>query len=711
MLFRLSSVRSVDTAFFGISIGAAYLLEAHELVFMTTVCLVNHGLASFLRAHPGILLNHQSWNLQQSSSSLSSAAEEKKPKVVSSLSASQREINMKIRKVLGLACFAVALACLEYYDKLLFILLPEQTAESLSLLISLAFIVFDHIYSVFFCEPPPRSAWAVSEDLLTATAMLSVLSSSTPTKSSTSSLTSIIRLWLVYKILMPLFISSLKQQPSPSMKKNRSELPVGKKSASTKAKAPSNSSSSMMKSQHQQNTNDIDNNVQKTILWEINGTYYDLADFVHRHPGGKEALLLGRGRNCTALVASYHPFSEQQFQQVLEKYRTNSSSNSSLKQLKQQAQPPQQSQDYFYHLLCQRVEKVLKEKGIDPIQDRGATFGRSTYYVVIAIALCISGYFHAKGSILGSFLFGVFGWLIGALGHDAGHFSASRLAWVNDFGVWGMSLLSNPIVWQHQHTYAHHSFTNDFDHDPDLHHFHALIRVHKRFKHHSIYQQQNKLWFVILAYSLVVFGTCFWIPVGMIRDGSLYGIVEWTDRNRRLRSAAMFLHVVCYAGFIVVLPFWTMPWYRALAAVIVHLATSGLSFAFFSQINHLNEASLMDDATRAKREASRRDARLSKSWAVEQVETSNNFCTNSFAWHILSNGLNLQIEHHLFPGLNHCHLHHIAPVVRETCLEYGVCYKEYNGWIDIFNATLNWLDKLADEDGATSGRKVKNERN
>ncbi|KAL3903811.1 MAG: hypothetical protein SGILL_010305, partial [Bacillariaceae sp.] len=47
---------------------------------------------------------------------------------------------------------------------------------------------------------------------------------------------------------------------------------------------------------------------------------YDLEEFVQRHPGGIEAILLGKGRDCTALVASYHPFSQQRVWNVLEKY-------------------------------------------------------------------------------------------------------------------------------------------------------------------------------------------------------------------------------------------------------------------------------------------------------------------------------------------------------------------------------------------------------
>jgi cytochrome b involved in lipid metabolism len=45
-------------------------------------------------------------------------------------------------------------------------------------------------------------------------------------------------------------------------------------------------------------------------IWWIHGSGYDLSNFVERHPGGKEAILLGRGRDCTALFESYHVFSK-----------------------------------------------------------------------------------------------------------------------------------------------------------------------------------------------------------------------------------------------------------------------------------------------------------------------------------------------------------------------------------------------------------------
>jgi len=692
---RSRSIRLVDIAYLGVGVGAAGLLRAQELVLMTCICLVNHGLSSFMRAHPQLVQHYALFQTKDHSG-----------KKVSAVLAA-RDSNMKIREVLGLVFFSLSLFCLECYDNrsgggegankasissLITFIVPQQTPASLSLLVAMGFLIFDHIYAVFFCEPPPRNAWVVLEDLVTMSVLLSALS--TPLSSSSSSLTIPIRLWLAYKIMRPTILSGMGSKKQ--LKRQRINLSIRGSTVSSDAptKSNDNTGSKTLLSDQVMMTKAIPSAslfLDRTMLWEIDGIYYDLMEFVNQHPGGKEALLLGQGRDCTALVESYHPFSKSKVRQVLGKYRHTSP----LEQPKHQT--PQEQADFFYDLLCQRVAKVLKEKRIDPISGRGATCGRLFYYSLIGTGVFVSAYYHAKGSVFGSFSLGAFGWLIGALGHDAGHFSCSRHAWINDIGVWGMTLLCNPIVWQHQHTYAHHSFTNDFDHDPDIHHFDNMIRVHRRFKHSPLFRYQTNFFFVVFAYAFVVFGTCFWIPLGVIREGSLYGLVEWTDRKRPMRAAGMFLHLACYFLFIMVLPFWTMSWYWALTAVVVHLATSGLSFAFFSQINHINEASLVDDSTRVAREANR-DPRLLKSWAVEQVETSNNFCTNSFAWHIISNGLNLQIEHHLFPGLNHCHLHHIAPVVQATCKEFGVCYKTYDGWTDIFAATLAWLDKLAESE-------------
>ncbi len=290
---------------------------------------------------------------------------------------------------------------------------------------------------------------------------------------------------------------------------------------------------------------------------------------------------------------------------------------------------------------------------------------------------------------------------MGALGHDAGHFAASRQALVNEYGVWAMSFICNPVMWQQQHTYGHHSYTNEFDRDPDLHHFETLLRVHKKIKYESRFKYQSSFLYVLFAYVFVVFGTCFWIPWGVLQEGTLYGVVEWHDKHRPTKFYGMIFHLVSYIGIVVLVPMCTHETFGTAAlASYIHVATLGITFALFSQINHLNEPSLEADMDNRRqrydeKKSLDRDPRLATSWGAAQVETANNFASDSLFWHVLSNGLNHQIEHHLFPGLNHGHLHHIAPVVKETCEEFGVEYKCYNTWSDLMNATMEWFDKLS----------------
>jgi cytochrome b involved in lipid metabolism len=45
--------------------------------------------------------------------------------------------------------------------------------------------------------------------------------------------------------------------------------------------------------------------------WIVHGKKFDLTPWEHKHPGGKHAISFGKGRECTALVEQYHPFSDK----------------------------------------------------------------------------------------------------------------------------------------------------------------------------------------------------------------------------------------------------------------------------------------------------------------------------------------------------------------------------------------------------------------
>jgi hypothetical protein len=121
-------------------------------------------------------------------------------------------------------------------------------------------------------------------------------------------------------------------------------------------------------------------------LWMIHGVNFDLSDFVHRHPGGIEAIELGRGRDCTALFESYHPFTDKHWE-ILEKYKT---SDVDIKKLKAA------SVDEFYEALKRGAIAALEANGVNPRTERCASLGRSIYYMFIFVCLVISAYYHTK---------------------------------------------------------------------------------------------------------------------------------------------------------------------------------------------------------------------------------------------------------------------------------------------------------------------------
>lgn len=178
--------------------------------------------------------------------------------------------------------------------------------------------------------------------------------------------------------------------------------------------SPTSSSTSVIKSSNA-------DSVDRTDLWWIHGNGYDLKEFVHNHPGGVEAILLGKGRDCTALVESYHPFSEDRVWKILEKYYCHTQANNDEEkeleekksavqkvatttsdtmtetyQKQQQRRGRGRVPDFFYEILKKRVVNALKSKGIDAIHDRGASPIRIVYYLMVFILWSYSGYLHCS---------------------------------------------------------------------------------------------------------------------------------------------------------------------------------------------------------------------------------------------------------------------------------------------------------------------------
>ena len=86
--------------------------------------------------------------------------------------------------------------------------------------------------------------------------------------------------------------------------------------------------------------------------------------------------------------------------------------------------------------------------------------------------------------------------------------------------------------------------------------------------------------------------------------------------------------------------------------------------------------------------------RMERAWAAHQFETTVDFARGSrlLSWFI--GGLNFQIEHHLFPRICHVHYPAIAPLVEETCREFGLRYMAHETFLAGVVSHFRWLRRM-----------------
>ena len=202
-------------------------------------------------------------------------------------------------------------------------------------------------------------------------------------------------------------------------------------------------------------------------LWTVHNKRYNLGPFVKAHPGGVDAILLGKGRNCTELFESYHSLSDERLvRKTLECYFV------------EDAPPGAPDHDVhfdwqsspFYDALKLRVRAHFAENKYwnghrAPLRQWVQLVGLTIVSVIVLSRF-------TQGSFTAMCLFPFcYWWGPSPCMHDGGHFSLSHRPWLNrlmaHIGGAHMSLFS----WQYQHTVGHHVHTNIAGCDPDLYHF------------------------------------------------------------------------------------------------------------------------------------------------------------------------------------------------------------------------------------------------
>jgi fatty acid desaturase len=388
-------------------------------------------------------------------------------------------------------------------------------------------------------------------------------------------------------------------------------------------------------------------------MWYIHGKQYDLNNF--KHPGGPIALDIAKNRDATELFQSYHPFSPH-IQKILSKYEVKppvlTEETTIVKQQDGKPMFDWENESEFVKDLKSQVRPIIQQYG--KYAD-GTRWFQLIVLTLVTLALFkpfIDGYWWSL------FVFPLAVWLITVNAfHDASHLSISKDWRINTLVMYLFPWFSSPTTWFHQHIIGHHVYTN-LDQDPDLHHGELLWRFNPQTKFRPWFRFQ--VYYLIAIWGIVAVSLAFVFDFTFMFRKSYHNVVksmELSDRRRKLHYFGRFVTFI----MIYVWPFFmsSYSWPKAIAWAIVPHSIFAICFSFSSQLNHL-----IDDSI----------SKFSSDWYAHQAMTSHSYAPQSLFWFIATGGLNLQIEHHLFPGVNGWKLRRIQPIVQQCCEKHGIPY-------------------------------------
>jgi linoleoyl-CoA desaturase len=325
----------------------------------------------------------------------------------------------------------------------------------------------------------------------------------------------------------------------------------------------------------------------------------------------------------------------------------------------------------FFNTLKARVNVYFEDKSI---KETG-NYKLYTKTVILSTTLVLSYlwmvFFTPEAWWISILVCSLMGLNVAAIGfnvmHDGAHGSYSSKEWVNKFMGFSLNILGgNVYLWSQKHNINHHSYTNveGLDDDIDIKPF---IRVHSTQKRYWFHRFQH-------YYSLLLYGTTylFWV---FANDFNKYftGKIALHTKMRKMdvpEHVNFWVSKGLYIFFFIVLPFYFVGVVPTIVGYLVMACVAGMVISVVFQLAHVVEEAEFITPTSDS-------MKIETEWAKHQINTTVNFATKSRSMSWLLGGLNFQVEHHLFPRISHVHYPAINKIVKQTCEEFGIMYKEF----------------------------------
>lgn len=359
--------------------------------------------------------------------------------------------------------------------------------------------------------------------------------------------------------------------------------------------------------------------------WFIEGRAYDLTPFLDTHPGGGRVLRQSIGVDATHLFRTYHALSDiEAIRRRMRQYEVPAEGDPSALRCPRGGED---RRDPLYPELCAEVKAYFRSRKLS----HKCPPWLYPWYVLwlVVSAWGLKGWVERGSSpAIAAVSLGTW-FLFGDLLHSGTHFAMFRSRRLNSLLAYALGhFFCNPVVWIRQHVVGHHVDTN-LQTDPDLHHSTWA-------SHAAPLRRLGRIPFYLMIPTALVPGL-FTHPPRMLLSRDKYYHLPTAPVGGGGERALMVL----YWAFAALLHSTVLLRHGILVAAAPPALTSAL-FYMFSQVSHVNAASspgTHDPAT---------------PWSVRQIASCRgDYATRSrLLWPLLSNGLNQQTVHHLFPTVH-----------------------------------------------------------
>lgn len=421
-------------------------------------------------------------------------------------------------------------------------------------------------------------------------------------------------------------------------------------------------------------------NTPECALIAIHGKVYDVTKFLDQHPGGRDQLLVGVGRDASVVFDTYH---KESTLKVLEKFYVGELVSNELPTF------PEPSPFYVH------VRKVVADYFRDTKQDpKHAPWMFVRYFMIVAFFLAgFAGQIVFSDSLALSFLCsGVLGFSAALIGlmplHDTSHYAITH-----DPTVWRyVGLLHDFLngcssrVWAYQHTLGHHPYTNIDDADPDIMTAAKEVPDIRRIKNTQTWYQRylSQHVYMPFLYGLLSVKT-------RVQDFSILFVLK-KDGSIRLNPlpardfAAIISSKVFFFCYRILLPLAFLPVWQTLSLFVFSDLVSSWWLALCFQCSHV--VGEVDWPLPDK------NGKINMDWAEMQIVTTMDYATKSWFWTFFTGALNHQTTHHLFPGICQYYYPQVTPLVVKACEKYNVRYNSKETFSEALGAHIRHLREL-----------------